>query len=425
MRSISARISAGKAILWPLAIFGIVLIIYRYAMGLGAVTNLSDGYPWGLWIGFDILAGIALASGGFMLAGTVHLFGRRKYEPLARAAILTAFLGYIFYIFGLMVDLGRPWNIWKVIIYWHHESPMFWVAWSVMFSSIVIFLEFLPMAFEKYRWERAHAIWREAVPWLIVGLLAVFTLAMTYSWKWTLAIVVILLAWEILMRTGVMPRDMQMPILLIIAGVIFGTLHQSVLGSVFLIVPHKLHTLWYSPILPWLFLASAIMVGPAMVIFEGLVSERALGEGGHFGLLADLAKAMPYLLAIYLLMKVADLVGSGAVNEALTLSPQSVVWWGEVTVGVIVPLALFLTPEVRESRGLLFLSAFLVVIGVIWNRLNVAIVGVIVREWETYYPYWMELFITAGILAIGLLVLSWCTKNLPIYEREAVSAAQG
>jgi formate dehydrogenase iron-sulfur subunit len=390
-------------------------------MGLGAVTNLSDGYPWGLWIGFDILAGIALAAGGFVIAGTVHLFGGRKYHALSRPAILTAFLGYLLFIFGLAVDLGRPWNIWAVLVSWNHESPMFEVSWCVMMYTFVLFLEFLPAVFERFRLDKLRVEWNSVVPWLIVVMLGLFTLAMTYSVRWTAAMVVILLLWEVLMRGGVMPRDKQMPILLIIAGVVFSTLHQSSLGSIFLVVPHKLHALWFSPILPLLFLASAIMVGATMVIFEALVSSKVTGHRTPFDLLTDLAKAMPYLLGIYLLLKVGDLVARGAVADAFMLNSQAVSWWLEIIIGIVLPLALFLTPEVYLSRHGLLWSSVAVIVGVIWNRINVAVVGVIVREWEVYYPYWTEVFITVGIVAIGLVVFGWCVKNLPIYEAEISS----
>jgi formate dehydrogenase iron-sulfur subunit len=387
-------------------------------MGLGAVTNLSDGYPWGLWIGFDILGGIALAAGGFVIAGTVHLFGGRKYHPLSRPAILTAFLGYLLFLFGLSVDLGRPWNIWTALISWNHESPMFEVAWCVMMYTFVLFLEFLPAVFERFHRGKLHAWWNSLVPWLIMVMLGLFTLAMSYSVRWTLATVTILLVWEILMRTGVMPRDKQMPILLIMAGVIFSTLHQSSLGSVFLVVPHKLHALWFSPILPLLFLASAIMVGAAMVIFEALMSAKVTRHEAPFNLLTDLAKAMPYLLVFYLLLKIGDLIARGATSAVFAPNAQAVSWWLEIVIGIVVPLVLFLTPEVYQSRRGLLWSSVPVIIGVIWNRLNITIVGVIVREWETYYPYWSEVFITAGIVSIGLIVFNWAVKNLPIYEAE-------
>jgi Ni/Fe-hydrogenase subunit HybB-like protein len=416
-----ANLSFGGKIVWSLAIFGIILVLYRYAAGLGAATNLSDGYPWGLWIGFDILAGIALAAGGFVMAGTVHLFGGHKYHALARPAILTALLGYLLFIFGLFFDLGRPWNLWRAIYSWNHASPMFEVAWCVMMYTTVLILEFLPVVLERYKLNKLLELWRTFVPWIIIFMLGMFTFAMSSSLAWALVMVIILLVWEISMRAGWMPRDKQMPILLIMAGVMFSTMHQSSLGSIFLLAPTKLHILWYTPIIPLLFLLSAIMVAPAMVTFESLMSEKILKHKARFDLLSDLAGWMPYLLGLYLLIKIADLLGRNAALQTFTMSPQTISWWLEITIGVILPLILFLSPEIIKTKsGLLWASA-LVIIGLVWNRINVAIVGVIVEKWETYYPYWIELFITIGVVAIGLIVFKWAVENLPIYEHDKLS----
>jgi Ni/Fe-hydrogenase subunit HybB-like protein len=416
-----ADLSLGGKIVWFLAIFGIILILYRYAAGLGAATNLSDGYPWGLWIGFDILAGIALAAGGFVMAGTVHLFGGHKYHALARPAILTALLGYLLFIFGLFFDLGRPWNLWRAIYSWNHASPMFEVAWCVMMYTTILILEFLPVVLERYKLNKLLELWRTLVPWLIIFMLGMFTFAMSSSLAWALVMVIILLIWEISMRAGWMPRDKQMPILLIMAGVMFSTMHQSSLGSIFLLAPTKLHILWYTPIIPLLFLLSAIMVAPAMVTFESLMSEKILKHKARFDLLSDLAGWMPYLLGLYLLIKIADLLGRNAALQTLTMSPQTISWWLEITIGVILPLILFLSPETIKTKGGLLWASTLVIIGLVWNRINVAIVGVIIEKWETYYPYWIELFITIGVVAIGLIVFKWAVENLPIYEHEKLS----
>lgn len=412
--------SAGKVI-WSLAAFGLLLVLYRYAFGLGAATNLGDGYPWGIWIGFDILAGIALAAGGFVMAGTVHLFGGHKYHALARPAILTALLGYLLFIFGLFFDLGRPWNLWRAIYSWNHASPMFEVAWCVMLYTTVLILEFLPIVLEKFKLDNLLALWKNVVPWIVIFMLGMFTLAMSYSFAWALVMVTILLVWEISMRAGWMPRDKQMPILLIMAGVIFSTMHQSSLGTIFLMAPTKLHALWYTPIIPLLSLLSAIMVAPAMVTFESLMSEKILKHKARFDLLSDLAKWMPYLLSFYLLIKVGDIVGRHATIHAFTMSPQSISWWLEVLIGVIFPLILYLSPEIiRNKNGLLWASIF-VIIGLIWNRINVAVVGIIVEKWESYYPFWVEIFISIGVVALGLIVFKWAVENLPIYEHEKLS----
>ncbi|MBU0692505.1 Ni/Fe-hydrogenase cytochrome b subunit [bacterium] len=423
MTQAKSKASFGLIVLRLLALLGIVLIVYRFANGLGSVTNLSDGYPWGFWIGFDILAGIALAAGGFVMAGTIHIFGGSKYHPLVRPAILTAFLGYLLFIFGLCVDLGRPWNLWIAIISWNHASPMFEVAWCVMLYTSVLALEFLPVIFERYKLTGLHAIWKALVPWIIIGMLSLFTLAMTYSVVWMLIIGGILLFWEIMMKAGLMPRDKQMPILLIMAGIMFSFMHQSSLGSLFLLAPTKLSALWYSPILPLLFLLSAITVAPAMVIFESLASEKALGHKTEFSLLAGLAKAMPYLLSFYLLLRVADLVGRYSVADAFTLSGAAVSWWLEISIGIVIPLLLYLTPESRDSRRGLMWSSVFVIVGLIWHRLNVSVIGIKVQAWETYYPFWAEIFISVGIVSIGICAYRWAMLNLPICEHNSAESS--
>ncbi|MFO7524720.1 MAG: Ni/Fe-hydrogenase cytochrome b subunit [Ignavibacteriaceae bacterium] len=408
---------AGKLV-WLLAALGLILIIYRYATGLGAVTNLSDGYPWGFWIGFDILAGIALAAGGFVMAGTVHLFGGHKYHALAKPAILTALLGYLLFIFGLLFDLGRPWNLWRAIYSWNHTSPMFEVAWCVMLYTTVLILEFIPVILEKLKLDKLIVLWKNTVPWIVIFMLGMFTLAMSYSFVWAGIMVFILLVWEISMRKGWMPRDKQMPIILIMAGVIFSTMHQSSLGTIFLLAPNKLHVLWYTPILPLLSLFSAIMAAPAMVIFESLMSEKLLKHKSRFDLLSGIAKWVPYLLGFYLIIKIGDLLVRGVILETTTFGTQAVSWWLEVLIGVIIPFVMFIVPNtIKTKSGMLWASTF-VIVGLVWNRLNLAIVGNTVEGWETYYPLWSEVFISIGVVAIGLIVFRWAVENLPIYEHK-------
>jgi len=246
-------------------------------------------------------------------------------------------------------------------------------------------------------------------------MVSLFTLVMSDSLGWTALVFAVLLLWEILMRGGIMPRDHQMPVLLIMAGIIFSTMHQSSLGSIFLIVPHKLHALWYSPVLPIMFFISAVMVGPAMVILEGILSVRTLGRRPEMNLLSGVARAMPYLLAVYLVVKMADLVGKGAVDTLFYMNAQSIGLWLELFL-ILLPLVFFLTPEVRNTeRGLLWASV-MTILGIVLNRLNVAVTGVIVQTWETYYPSWMEIAITVGIVSAGLLVLDGVIRNFPIYE---------
>ena len=238
---------------------GAYVTFYRFTRGLGASTNLSDQFPWGLWIGFDILCGVGLAAGGFTLAAIVHIFNIKRFEPILRPTILTAFLGYVLVIIGLMYDLGRPLQIWHAIIMWNPHSVMFEVAWCVMLYTTVLALEFSPVILEKFGLTRVLRVMK------------------------------------------------RISIPLIIVGVILSTLHQSSLGSLYLIVPEKLYPLWYSPYMPVFFYFSAIAAGCAMIIFESFLSSRAFKRGLETHLLTEIARFGVVMLAVYLTMNVVDL----------------------------------------------------------------------------------------------------------------------
>lgn len=409
------NLGLGTSILVLVAAFGFILALYRFASGIGAVSNLNQGYPWGFWIGFDVLAGIALAAGGFVVAGLMHMFGGEKYRPLVRPTILTAFLGYLLFILALMVDLGRPWTIWHMIIYWHHESPMFEVGWCVMMYTTILFLEFLPVVFERYQMDRMYAVWMNVAPWIAVALLVLFAIALTHSAAWVMAIAAVLVGFEVLVRFGVIYRDPRMPTMLLMAGIMFSVLHQSSLGSLFLIVPHKLHAIWYSPILPLFFFVSAVAAGVAMVIVESTLSAWYFGREIEVALLRDVGHVLCWTLFGTLGLRGLDIVLRGIGTELLVLTPQSVAFWIEVQAGLIVPLAILLTPDFADSARWLFWTSLMVIVGLLINRLNVAVVGITSTYGETYYPHWMEIAITAGIVAAGVLAYIFVCQNFPVF----------
>ena len=371
----------GIATLTIVVILGLIPVIIRYINGLGAVSNLSDGRPWGFWISFDLYCGVALAAGGFTLAGWVYLFNREKYHAVARPAVLTAFLGYTLVILALLVDLGQPWYIWHAIIHWNIHSPLFEVAICVMTYTAVLALEFSPVVFE--------ALSNSSLP--------VFR---WFNWRIPLRII----------------RSVQIP--LVIAGVVLSTLHQSSLGSMLLIVPEALHPLWYTPILPILFLTSAVAVGPAMVIFESTLSTKALGHKLSIDILSGLGRAIPYILGIYLLLKLVDLTARGDIGLIFSAYPQNLLWWGEIIIGVILPIILLSMPSVRQSRGGVFWSAVLVVMGLIFNRFNVSMLALSMRPGFTYSPHWMEVAISAALVADAMLVIWLAYRFLPMTNHE-------
>jgi formate dehydrogenase iron-sulfur subunit len=217
----------------------------------------------------------------------------------------------------------------------------------------------------------------------------------------------------------VVPRNRPVPILLIMAGVLLSCLHQSSLGSLFLIVPHKLNALWHTPLLPVEFLLSAIMVGPAMVVFEGLVSARVFRRQPELELLSGLARAIPILISIYLVVRVVDVAVRGAVFSAFELGPQAVMFWAELALGSVLPLALLATPEVAHTERGLFWGSLLTVVGVFIHRLNVSVIGIEAHTWQSYSPALSEYLISLGVVAGGLLAFRFIVCHFPVYE-EAV-----
>ncbi len=348
-------------------------ILARLFWGLGTVTALSDLTPWGLWIGFDVMSGVALAAGGFTLAATVYVFRLERYRPILRPAILTALLGYTLVVIALLIDLGRWYNIWHPIIMWNPHSVMFEVAWCVMLYTTVLFLEFSPAVWERFR-----------IGW----------------------------AQKLLHR---------ITIPLVILGVVLSTLHQSSLGSLYLIFATKLSPFWYSPLLPVFFFTSALAVGLSMVMVEAALSARAFKRPLENDLLAGLGKPAAIVLVIYLALKVGDLMLRGMLPRLLSLSFSSVLIWLELGVGVLIPLAIFATKQGRENPTARFRAAVLVISGVLLNRMDMAVFGFYdytATLGTTYFPSIGEWTITLAIVAAGVTAYALAVKFLPVLPSE-------
>lgn len=360
-------ITPWKTILLIVLAVGLYATVIRYAQGLGAATNLSDAFPWGLWIGFDMLVGVGLAAGGFVIAATVHVFHLRKYEDLARPTILTAFLGYLLVIVALLFDLGQPWRIWHPLILWNPHSVMFEVGWCVMLYTTVLAIEFSPIVFERFG---LH------VPLRIV-------------------------------------RMIYTP--LVIVGVLLSTMHQSSLGTLYVIAADKLHPLWYSPLLPVFFFISAVAAGLAMTVFESFLSSRAFGRRLENDLLRGIGRIVVVILAVYALWRFQDLLMRGALGYAFRPTPEAVMFWGEIGLGALLPMVLLAIPAVRRSeQGLLF-GSLLAILGFIVNRMNVAITGMTASSGVTYVPSFLEFAVTMMIVGVGFLLFSMAVKWLAIF----------
>lgn len=367
------RLTTLKTTLWFLVGVLVSVSVIRFVHGLGAITNLSDAAPWGLWIGFDVMGGVALAAGGFVLAAIVYIFGLERYRPFVRAAILTALLGYMAVAVGLLYDLGLPWRIWHPLIHWQWHSVLFEVAACVMLYLTVLFLEFLPVVLE-------HRFFQGEFFQRLVKVLKRFT------------------------------------IVLVIIGIVLSTLHQSSLGSLFLITPYRLHPLWYSPIIYLLFFVSAVGLGLMTVVLESIFSNYFLGHKLHKREVSGLGLAASVVLWIYVVLRVGDLAVRGVLGMALAGTWQSNLFLAELAFSAVIPAALMLYRPVRTTMTGVGIAASMVVGGMIWHRLNVSIVAFARPEGMGYFPSWEEFAVSFGIVAGGILIFLFFVENLNVFD---------
>ncbi|ROQ89822.1 NrfD/PsrC family molybdoenzyme membrane anchor subunit [Desulfosoma caldarium] len=376
----------GVLVLVALMIPGFVFVVARFVGGLGAVTNLSQTSPWGIWVAIDVATGVALAAGGFTTAALAHVFGRQAYETITRPALLTAMLGYTFVPIALMIDIGRYWAIWHPIIYWQGNSVLFEVAMCVVIYTNVLYIEFLPIVAERYK----HGVRLPGPLSVLNGVLEKFL--------------------QVADRT--LDRVMWV---FILAGVVLSCMHQSGLGSLMLIAPTKLHALWYTPILPLLFLISAVAVGFPMVIFENVLASASLPIEDETPVLSQLSRYTFLFIGIYGVLKIGDLLVRGTYRFLFEASAQSFSFLVEIVVGVFLPFVLLGMPTVRRSRRGLFISACLIIAGVVLNRLNVFLVGY--RSPYAVVGYWPsigELAVTTALTAAIVFLYRVLVTYLPV-----------
>jgi len=356
-------------------IVGLVLSVLRFTMGLGAVTNLTDDNAWGLWIGFDLLVGVALAAGGYVTSAAVYLLGMKKFHSAVRPAVLTGFLGYALVVFALSYDVGRPWRLpYPFIMQQGTTSLLFEVAGCVALYLTVLFLEFVPAAME----------------WL--GLKKVRELAV----RLTLALTVL--------------------------GVVLSTLHQSSLGAIFLIAPSKLHPLWYSSYLPVFFFISSIAAGLSMVIFESSLSHRYFADKmdethlrENEGVTLGFGKAASMVLAGYFIIKVMGVAGGD--HWRLLGTPYGLWFLVELLGFVALPSLLYAVGVRNKDLKLIRWTAGWTVLGIIVNRLNISLVAF---NWQLpssqrYFPHWMEIATSVFIVTVGIVVFRFIVTHMPIF----------
>jgi Ni/Fe-hydrogenase subunit HybB-like protein len=353
---------------------GIPLLVIRFAYGLGATTNLSQTAPWGLWIGFDMMTGIVLAAGGFTIGATVQLFGLHDYHAIERPAILTAFLGYVMAIVGLLADLGRPWNIVMAIFNYGTASALFEVAWCVMCYSTVLFLEFTLPASEWLGLKRWQAIMKKAL------------------------------------------------IALTVLSVMFSTMHQSALGSLFLLAPTKLHPLWYTPFIFIFFFVTAVIAGISMVVVESSISHKVFAKqvSGHDAtkLILGLGKAGALAMFAYFFLKLQGVIDGHAWGY---LNTGYGAWFLVEILGFVLLPSLLFAFGARYGR-IRFVQAggVLGVLGVALNRVNVSMIA---YNWEKpwaerYVPSWMEIWVSVMLVTVGVLAFRWIVNRMAILRED-------
>ena len=378
--TIQPRFRIGLFPILLLTFMGIAFVVamIRYVYGIGAISNLSNAYPWAFWVSFDLFTGIAISSGAFILASIVYIFELEQFRPLLRPTLLTGLLGYIMEIIALMVDLGHPERIWHYFVYQNFSSFLLVIGFYVMIYSAVMAIELSPALFEKLGWEKlAHLVHRLMKP-------------------------------------------------IVIFGAVLSVLHQSALGSLLLIQPTKLDPLWWTPWIPALFFVSVIVIGLAMTIIESSLSTHYFKLGLETHLLEKLARIIPYVLGLYLIMKFAQLAMEGKLVLLFMSGGMSLLFWMEIFVSGLIPLILFSMKRIRQSPKGLLIGAIILLFGMIINRFNISWFAVKHADPLTYIPtfmnqvhYWPslpEVSISIGIFSAGILAFGLAVKYLPIFE---------
>lgn len=382
-------LTPGVFVLILIALNGLVFLALRFVYGIGAVTNLDDYTPWGLWIGVDVAAGVALAAGGFTSAALGHIMHREHYHAVVRPALLTAMLGYTFVAFAVFSDIGRFYYIWHPLIMWNGNSALFEVGICVMIYMTVLYIEFMPIVTERF-------IGRVDLPEFISFLNKPVDRLLRYI-------------------------DSRLAItmfIFIIAGVVLSTLHQSSLGTLMVIAGEKMHPLWQTPILPLLFLLSAIAVGFPMIIFESLIASRSFKIKPEMHILSRLGGMMAPILGIYIAAKIGDMFIRETFKYVAPLNGTAWMFILEMVL-LIIPFLMFLSKKITGSALGLFVSSSLVIAGILLNRINNFIVAYNpFFNPKEYFPSFGEISVTLGCIALLVLVYRAIVMIFPVITQD-------
>jgi Ni/Fe-hydrogenase subunit HybB-like protein len=365
------------------ALVGVGALVVRFGQGLGAASGMTDGYAWGIWIAIDVVVGTALGCGGYAMALVVYVANRGKYHPLVRPALLTGALGYSFAALSIIVDVGRYWGMWKIPTYvswWNFDSALLEVALCVMTYVMVIWIEFSPSVLERWRAsgtpgqrtfaESAGPKLDRAMPWIIA------------------------------------------------LGILLPTMHQSSLGTVMMLPYSKMHPLWFSPILPLLFLVNCLFLGYAAVIGETTVSTKGFGRRSETRLLGSLAPVMGWLILFFLALRFGNLVLRGSLPAAFAASKYAAWFWVENLL-LLVPGIVLLGKNARERASTQFGAAFAIMAGGVLYRFNTYILAYDPGPGWSYFPSVLEILITAGFVAAQVMIYLFVVRRFPVLTSAA------
>ena len=366
-------------VLLALMAIAFVVAMIRFGVGIGAISNLSNSYPWGFWVSFDLFTGIAISSGAFVLTSLVYILELEEFRPLVRPTLLTGFLGYVMEVIALLVDLGHPERIWHYFIYQNWTSFLLFIGLYVMIYSAIMLVELAPAILERFHLDK--------------------------------------------LSDGI--KRFMKPI--VIVGATISVLHQGSLGALLLIQPAKLFPLWWTPLLPVLFFISAVAIALAMTIFESSLSSLYFHRGLETHLLEKLAAAIPFVLGLYLIVRFAQLIIAGDAQFFFNSGVMSNLFWAEILIGSILPLIMFSIRKIRQSPNGLLIGSIILLLGMILDRFDVSWLAVKHSDPITYIPTFMannvhyfpslpEVAISFGIFSAGILAFGLAIKYLPIFE---------
>jgi Ni/Fe-hydrogenase subunit HybB-like protein len=365
----------------PIMLLGLGLIVIRFWKGIGSITNLTQDVPWGLWIGFDVVTGVAFAGGAYVLTFLVYILNLKKYHSIVRITVLNGFLAYVFYAGALLLDLGRPWNVINPIIGngFGTSSVLFLVAWHFLLYMLAQLIEFSPAVAEWLGTKRAHRI------------LSSMTLAA------------------------------------VIFGITLSTLHQSGLGALYLMAKDKIHPLWYNEFIPIMFFVSSIFAGLSLVIFEGSISNKVFfdqisekNHKAHHGIVVSFSKICAVSMFAYFFLQA--LVFVHGQHWDLLNTPMGYWYLTEMLGFVLLPMMLFFYSYKKHNETIVKVAAILTMVGIIINRLNVTVIGF---KWDAashYYPSWMEIVVTLAVIFTEIWIFRWVINRMPVL-RESPSWA--